>query len=140
VPISAELLALPLASAIDGRSVFLIDDETSAWARGLLDAAMRSPRAHVVVCTSREDIRGISGVGLPRLSPTSLAAAVRPRRAGADPRIRRAAERADGIPGRFTRLIYGDRVRKRAGAADAGLAQVAERALRFTACPMAILL
>ncbi len=107
VPISVRLLASPLATAIDGRSLFLIDDELSAWPRGLIDAAVSSPRAHVVVCVSREDTRGISSVGLPRLSPASLVAAVLPIHAGANPRVRQAAERADGVPGRFARLLHG---------------------------------
>ena len=109
VPLAVRLLDSPLADAIVGRSVFLIDDALAAgrYYRGLLDAAIRSPRRHVLVCASREDMRGVSGVRLARLSPASLAAAILPIRAGADPRVRRAAERADGIPGRFVRLIHG---------------------------------
>jgi DNA-binding NtrC family response regulator/tetratricopeptide (TPR) repeat protein len=109
VPLNVRLLTSTLADAADGRSVFLIDDERSAWPRGLLDTAMKSPRAHVVVFTSRQDIRGVAGVGLPRLSAESLAAAVRPSHVGADPRVRRAAERAEGVPGRFAYLIHGAR-------------------------------
>jgi transcriptional regulator with PAS, ATPase and Fis domain len=110
VPMNVRLLATPFADVISGRSIFLIDEESPAgWPRGLLDTVMRSPRAHVVVTTSREDVRGISGVALPRISPAALTAAIRPALAAADPRVRRAAERADGIPGRFARFIQGER-------------------------------
>jgi transcriptional regulator with GAF, ATPase, and Fis domain len=133
VPVSVGVLASPLATAIDGRSVFLIDDGLSAWPRRLIDAAMRSPRAHVVVCVSREDVRGIPSVGLPRLSPALLAAAVRPIKAGGDPRVRRAAERAGGLPGRFVRLLQGS-----AYAPDVrAVARAAERAPVYGASPVA---
>ena len=135
VPISVRLLASPLASAIDGRSVFLIDDEMSAWPRGLIDAAMRSPRAHVVLAVSREDMRGISSVGLSRLSPASLAAAVRPTHAGGDPRVRRAAERAEGVPGRFLRLLKGSGYERDMQAA--AVAMAAERAPVYGASSVA---
>ena len=57
VPISARLLGLPLGAVCTGRAAFLIDDDGATWRRGLVDAAIRSPQAHVVVFTSCEKIR-----------------------------------------------------------------------------------
>ena len=94
-------------------SAFLIDDGTSAWRRGLLDAAIRSPQAHVVVFTSCEDARGVPGVGLARLSAAALTAAVRPSHVAVDDRVRRAAARADGLPGRFRSEAAGRPLRTR---------------------------
>ena len=109
VPMSVHLLGSAVATLLDGRAVCVIDDEQSAWRRGLIDVAIRSPHPHMVLCTSRENLRGTAGIRLARLSPAALAAAVRPAGLAADARIRRAAERADGIPGRFARLIHGTR-------------------------------
>ena len=106
VPIAVRLLGSPLAGVCAGRAVFLIDDgDGSAWRRGLLDAAIGSPQAHVVIFTSCEDVRGIPGAGLVRLSAAALSAAVRPAFLAFDGRVRRAAERADGLPGRFARQL-----------------------------------
>jgi two-component system, NtrC family, response regulator AtoC len=127
VPMSAHLLGTPVGDLLEGRAVCVIDDGQSAWRRGLIDVSIRSPRPHVVVCTAREDPRGIAGIRLARLAAAALVAAVRPTELAADPRIRRAAERADGLPGRFARLIHGTHygfVRQRMRAAIAA----AERA------------
>jgi len=105
VPISARLIGTPLGSACSGRAVFLIDDDGTSWRRGLLEAAIGSPQAHVVVFTAFEDAPGTVGAGLGRLAAGALAAAVRPAHLAFDGRVRRAAEHADGLPGRFARHL-----------------------------------
>jgi DNA-binding NtrC family response regulator len=61
----------------------------------------------VVLSTSREEPRGVPGIRLTPLSPSALVAAVFPAQIATDARIRRAAERADGVPGRFVRQVQG---------------------------------
>jgi DNA-binding NtrC family response regulator len=109
IPVSVHLLTSPFADLLAGRAVCVMDDARSGWRFGLLDLAIRSPRAHVVICTSCEDIRGVAGVAMTRISPPALLAAIRPAHLATDPRIRRAAERASGNPGRFVRQIHGAR-------------------------------
>ena len=116
VPVCVRLIASPLASVLAGRTVCVIDDEQATWRRGLVHVSIRSPHPHVVLCTSPEDPRGVPGVRLTALSPPALLAAVRPAQLATDPRIRKAAERADGVPGRFGRYVRGthyDQVRQR---------------------------
>jgi len=105
VPISARLIGTPLGSACSGRAVFLIDDDGTSWRRGLLEAVIGSPHAHVVVFTASEDAPGTAGASLGRLDAATLAAAVRPAHLAFDGRVRRAAEHADGLPGRFARHL-----------------------------------
>jgi DNA-binding NtrC family response regulator/tetratricopeptide (TPR) repeat protein len=107
VPVCVRLIASPLASVLAGRTVCVIDDEQATWRRGLVHVSIRSPHPHVVLCTSPEDPRGVPGVRLTALSPPALLAAVRPAQLATDPRIRKAAERADGVPGRFGRYVRG---------------------------------
>ncbi len=109
VPVCVRLLGSPLANVVAGRAVCVIDDEQGAWRRTLVDLLIRSPHPHVVLCTSPEDPRGIPGVRLTTLSPSALAAAVRPAQFSTDPGIQKAAERAEGIPGRFIQFVHGMR-------------------------------
>ena len=128
VPISVRFLGSPLAAACAGRAVFLIDDgDGSAWRRGLLDTVVGSPQAHVVVFTAREDVAGSPGAGLVRLSAAALSAAVRPACLAFDGRVRRAAERADGLPGRFVRQLLESRYQPDGRDVPAGVT-AAERA------------
>ena len=106
VPISARLVGSPLGAVCTGRPVFLIDDDGSSWRRGLLEAATGSPQPHVVVFTACEDPPSTPGAGLVRLAAATLAASVRPAHLAFDGRVRRAAEHADGLPGRFARQLH----------------------------------
>jgi DNA-binding NtrC family response regulator/tetratricopeptide (TPR) repeat protein len=122
VPVCVRLLESPLASALAGRTVCVIDDARGTWRRGLVHVSIKSPRPHVVLYTAPEDPRGVPGVRLTALSPSALVGAVRPAQLATDPRIRKAAERAEGIPGRFVRYVRGtnyDQVRHRMSVAIA---------------------
>jgi DNA-binding NtrC family response regulator/tetratricopeptide (TPR) repeat protein len=109
VPVSTRLLDARLASALAGRSVLLIDDGAGGAWRRLLELVICSPRAHVLVMTSSEDLEHVASIGLDRLSTATLASAVRPPALGLERRIRRAAERADGVPGRLVDLLWSGR-------------------------------
>lgn len=106
VPLAVDLANSPFAAAIEGRSVCLIDDERHAAARVLVDVALRSPRPHVMLCASAD--AGRPGIALARLPAEALATAVLPAGRAVPPRLRRAATRAGGNPGRFIHHIRAD--------------------------------
>ena len=111
VPVCTRLLAEEaLLAELQGRRVFLIDDESSAGWAGLLSLSMRSPRPHVLLFVGPEEIRSVDSMGLDRMSPSALEACVRPVTLpnGVAGRVRRAAERAGGSPGRFVSLLWPD--------------------------------
>jgi DNA-binding NtrC family response regulator/tetratricopeptide (TPR) repeat protein len=68
VPLTVDLLHSPFAAVIDGRSVFLIDDERGMGIRVLADLALRSTRPHILIQASAEDARGIPSLGLPPMA------------------------------------------------------------------------
>ena len=115
VPFAVDLLDSSLAAVVDGRSVFLLDDQPDAQrsrgSRALADLAVRSARRHVIVRTSLEDARGVPSIGLARLPAADLIASVVSVEPEPHARVRRAARRADGNPGRFISLIRGVRCR-----------------------------
>jgi two-component system, NtrC family, response regulator AtoC len=113
VPLNAQLLDTPFAEALDGRSALIIDDDALTGVRSLVEVAMRSPRRHILLMTSRETIPGGASVVLSRLPQDVLAAAVLPAAlSGASP-VRQAAARANGVPGTFIDLLHGRRVERR---------------------------
>ncbi len=111
VPVAARVLSA-LADRLRGRRLFVIDDEESrlGW-RVLLGAALASPRPHVLLFISREEVPSVDGIGLEPVSADALAGAVSPgSETGADlARLRRMAGQAGGWPGRFARLLWRER-------------------------------
>jgi two-component system response regulator HydG len=105
VPLAVDLLDTRLSAAIDGRSVCLIDDEQGSRKGVLVDLVLRSPRPHVVLLASIDDMRGVPSVALTKLAPAALMSSVVPREGMSEAILRRTAERADGNPGRFIGLI-----------------------------------
>jgi DNA-binding NtrC family response regulator len=109
VPVSTALLSAPLAATLQGRTLFVVDDDSrgDGW-RALVDWAMRGPRPHVVLIAGVEEVRSVHGVALDKVAVDRLIDSVRP--VELPPalalRVRRAAERADGRPGRFTSLLW----------------------------------
>jgi DNA-binding NtrC family response regulator/tetratricopeptide (TPR) repeat protein len=110
VPVEARFVEWVLARALCDRTLFIIDRGPGppAWS-ALLTALLRSPRPHVHLHVGAEDVRGVDCVSLGRIPADSLAQAVRPRpiSSRAEARIRRLAERAQGLPGRFVRDLWG---------------------------------
>ena len=84
---------------------------------------MRVTQPHVFVIAGETECPGVDGVPLAAVSADALAAAVRPRVAGGpfEHAVRRAAEHARGLPGRFARRLW------RRGAAPAGWRPVRHR-------------
>jgi DNA-binding NtrC family response regulator len=112
VPLSARLLETSFANALDGRSALIIDDDEFVGARSLLEVAIRWPRRHMLLTTSREPV-GRCAVVLNRLTPGALAGAVLPTALADAPAVRKAAVRAQGVPGVFVDLLHGTRSARR---------------------------
>ncbi len=109
VPIASRLLEAPYADLWQGRSLFIMaaGDTASAWSAAL-QSALRSPRPHVVLIVRESEQRGVDGVRLAPVDADTLESAVfpRPDDSAQIRRIRRAAMRARGLPGRFVRLLW----------------------------------
>jgi len=108
VPISIDLLASPFAASLSGRTLFILDDERRAdGCEMLLHSVLQSPKPHVLVSASAEELPWASAVALTPVSTDALIQAVRP--LGLSPalqdRVRRAAKRSGGQPGRFAMLL-----------------------------------
>src|SRR4029077_18466715 len=108
----ARLIDTPFAEAFAGRSALIVDDDGSAGVCSLLEVAIRSPRRHILLTTSREAPAGGTRVVLSRLPPESLAAAVLPASLASAPAVRQAAVRANGVPGAFIDLLRGNRAER----------------------------
>ena len=102
----------PFARLLRGRRLFLIAGQTAAGWRNLLDASLRSPRAHVLLFAGLEEVPRVEGIALERMSADALVSAVRPLRLPPDVArtVRRAAEEAEGLPGRFVRRLWRESV------------------------------
>jgi DNA-binding NtrC family response regulator/tetratricopeptide (TPR) repeat protein len=125
VPVAARVLS-EWGDRLRGRSLFVIDDDKLrlGW-RVLLGAALASPRPHVLLFVGAEEVPSVEGIGLEPLPADALAGAVCPAATNsARVRIREMAVRACGWPGRFARLLWGERMASR----SAGLKACSGRA------------
>ena len=114
VPVAARVLS-EWGDRLRGRSLFVIDDEELrlGW-RVLLGAALASPRPHVLLFVGPEEVPSVEGIGLEPLPADALAGAVCPAATNsALVRIRQMAIQAGGWPGRFARLLWGERMPRR---------------------------
>jgi DNA-binding NtrC family response regulator len=126
IPITAPLLDMcpELREAVAGRAVLLVDRPVAgsrgqpgrgsdggvqgAW-RLFLERARRTSQVQVLLTVGGEAARALDRIGLRALPIERLVKAVCPavRRPALDARIRRAAERSGGLPGRFARGLWG---------------------------------
>ena len=106
---AARLIDSRQAGLWRGRSLFVIADgaDQGVWA-AFLNAALRDAQPHVLLLVGEDDCRSIGGVLVDRLSADALVSAVRPLASSGrlERTVRRAAERARGLPGRFTRILW----------------------------------
>jgi tetratricopeptide (TPR) repeat protein len=109
VPVTSRLVTSRCAALWRGRSVFVIGDEADRdrWP-AFLDAAVRDALPHVLLVVGSGEHRSIDTVRLERVAVDALVAAIRPRPLPPDLEraVRRAADRALGLPGRFARLLW----------------------------------
>ena len=109
VPISASFVSSRHAQLWEGRSLFVIADseQEGVW-QAILNASLQDPQRHVLLLVGEREHRHIEGVAVGRLSSDDLISTVRPhmvdRRLAQ--RVRRVADRAQGLPGRFARLLW----------------------------------
>jgi hypothetical protein len=127
VPIDARLLDAHRALLAD-RSLCIIERRASRRLAPWLHALLRSSRPHVCLLAGAEEVRGVDGVALGRVTADALVAAVRPAPSAERlVRVQREAERALGLPARFARALWPapfvDRARRQAVAST----RVAER-------------
>jgi transcriptional regulator with GAF, ATPase, and Fis domain len=96
------------APLVAGRSVFVIDRSPAVHLTTLVQAALAATAAHVHLIAGGVERRGIDSVPLGTIAVDDLVSAVRPAAADAKAkdRLRRAAERASGLPGRFARSLW----------------------------------
>ena len=133
VPVAARLIASRQAELWQGRSLFVVADsaDQDCWT-AFLSAALKDPQPHVLLLIGEHEDRSIDGVAVRRLPIDVLVAAVQPSVIGGrlERTVRRAAERAEGLPGRFARLLWPEwgRGEPRAAAAQGSrLPRVAEQ-------------
>jgi len=109
VPVAAALISSSLSKLWSGRSLFVIADGAAegVW-RAFLNASLKDARRHVLLLVGEHEHRSIGGLGAGRVSVDALVSAIVPplldRRS--QQRVRVAAERANGMPGRFVRLLW----------------------------------
>jgi DNA-binding NtrC family response regulator len=117
VPVASELVDSPFASLFESRTLFVIDRSGVAGWRSLIDAVVRSARSHVVLLASDKEITGVDCVSLEPLEAATLVNAVRPTELPTvvEARVFRAAERANGLPGRFVAALWGETTGSRRG-------------------------
>ena len=109
VPVAARLIASRQAELWSGRSLFVIAGtaDEGAW-RAFLMAALAAAQPHVLLLIGEDESGSIGGVRVGRLPIAALASAIRPQALDGrlERTVRRAAERAHGLPGRFARLLW----------------------------------
>jgi DNA-binding NtrC family response regulator/tetratricopeptide (TPR) repeat protein len=107
VPVHAAVLQT-YQDLVARRTLFIVDTRPDPRPETWMRALLRSPRAHVCVFVGSEPPVGMDAVALERLTAEELAGAVRPQSLAPElaKRVRRAAERADGLPGRFVRALW----------------------------------
>ncbi|MCU1384518.1 MAG: hypothetical protein JWL71_3215, partial [Acidobacteria bacterium] len=111
IPVAARLVTSRQAELWRGRTLFVIVDasDEGSWA-AMLNAALAAAQPHVLLIVGEQERRSIGGVVVRRMPVDALVSAVWPAVSGGalERTVRRAAERADGLPGRFARLLWPD--------------------------------
>jgi DNA-binding NtrC family response regulator len=133
VPIAASLISSPQMELWQGRSLFVIADaaQEGVW-QAFLSASLKDAQRHVLLLVGEHEHRHIAGVGVGRLSVDELTSAIRPRMVDRRlaQRARRAADRSQGLPGRFARLLWPDWITQyqpRSAAVRTRVSRVAEQ-------------
>ena len=109
VPIAARLIGSRQAALWGGRSLFVIAEsgDEGAWS-AFLNATLKDPQPHVLLLVGEDECRSVGGVVVRRLPVDALVSAIRPQGLSGrlEQTVRRAAERAHGLPGRFAQLLW----------------------------------
>jgi transcriptional regulator with GAF, ATPase, and Fis domain len=133
IPIAASLISSCQAQLWEGRSLFVIADsaQEGVW-QAFLNASLKDAQRHVLLLVGEREHPLIGGVHVGRLSIDEMTSAVRPQAAHRRlaQHVRRAAERAHGLPGRFAHLLWPDwatQHRPRSSAVPSRVSRVAEQ-------------
>lgn len=118
VPVCTAVFSDGLRPVLRGRTLALFarDDVDGGW-RAVLEAALQESRSHLVVFAGTTPVRRVHTVSLERVSGDALIASVCPACVAAQqPRVvATAARRAQGLVGRFERLLFGQTIGASAG-------------------------
>src|SRR5262249_53311217 len=127
VPMSLDVIDRRIVEGLRERSFFLVAGSACGW-QGLLDWTLRAQRGHVLMFRGRQEVPHAVSVRLKPFKAEALAAAVRPHPLTPieTDRIARTAARADGLPGRFLRLLGGTERHERPRAAGRTVMVAAE--------------
>ncbi|MBI4487034.1 MAG: ATP-binding protein, partial [Acidobacteria bacterium] len=73
VPVSTGVLTSPMAAALRGRTLFVIEDDSQgrSWP-AVINWAMYSPRPHIILFAGTEEIAGVNGLVLDTVSADAL--------------------------------------------------------------------
>jgi DNA-binding NtrC family response regulator len=134
VPVASHLIHPELNEIFTGRSVALLvrSDVSRGW-RAFLRLALVSQKPHICFFEGTHQPRGVHGVALERVDVKALETAVQPGelRALFEKRIRAAARRARGLPGRFESLVWGHRDMQEQSVDETKPSRVAELVVQY---------
>jgi hypothetical protein len=138
IPVDIAIVRLLPPSLLRNRSLCLLDDGAACNRWSVLAAvANTAARPHVLIVAAAEEAGSFGHVRLEPLSPERLIAAVWPAPAREEfaRQITRAAVSAQGLPGRFARLLWRDNGRPlwTKGGVGARVSRVAEQPLVYGA-------
>jgi DNA-binding NtrC family response regulator/tetratricopeptide (TPR) repeat protein len=109
VPVAAHLVDSPYADLWRDRSLCVIasDTDLAPWSV-FLRASLRIAQPHVLLIAGETECRAVDGVALHAVTAEALVSAVQPsvRDSSFEAVVLRAAERAQGLPGRFVRALW----------------------------------
>jgi two-component system response regulator HydG len=130
IPVTAALVEERIARLVRDRSLLVIAGATASrpWLR-LLEWTHRSPRAHVLLCTSFDASARLDSAHLAPVPAAALVSSVLPaaRTVDVDRAVEQAARQARGLPGRFAQLLWACAPEARANAELAGPSIAAEQ-------------
>src|SRR5262245_30699711 len=133
VPLDTRVPAV-YRSGTDGRTLLLIDRGTGyggveAWLRTLT----RQARPHICLLVRDEEVPNVDGIALERVSADVLVASATlpPDSPKLPARVRRAAEQAQGLPGRFVRALWPVSLTEPARPRAVSAARVAEQPVAY---------
>jgi DNA-binding NtrC family response regulator len=134
VPLAARFLTGPYAGLWRGRQLLIIDDEAgSVGMEALLHGVMGAPHPHVLILTMIDEPRSVEAIAMDRIESRRLIGAITPPVSDARQlaRVRRAADEAGGVVGRFVRALWPGSGAGRCASRSSGVTRIAERLATF---------
>jgi DNA-binding NtrC family response regulator len=134
IPIAAQFVTSVHENIWRGRSLFIINENPrAAPLEALLRGSLCAPPPHVMVLTSREELRGCDSIPMERIDIGRLVAAIEPSvsEKRMHEQVRRLAIDARGLVGRFVAAIWSEGKLERARPRPSAAGRVAEPIAAF---------